>query len=126
MEENVLKYYKDIFISYSSNEETDFDNEIKIFISKALGDLSINGVLTFEHVNDWNTFTFSFIKSRLLAKVTDEELGVLMEFVKSYIYASIKLSFDTPQYNSLKYFEELQSSSKFYLKNYTELNRGDK
>lgn len=126
MEENVLKYYKDIFISYSSNEETDFDNELKIFISKSLSDLSINGVLTFEHVNDWSTFTFDFIKSRLLAKVKDEELGVLMEFVKSYIYASIKLSFDTPQYNSLKYFEELQSSSKFYLKNYTELNRGDK
>lgn len=126
MEENVLKYYKDTFISYSSNEETDFDNELKIFISKSLSDLSINGVLTFEHVNDWSTFTFDFIKSRLLAKVKDEELGVLMEFVKSYIYASIKLSFDTPQYNSLKYFEELQSSSKFYLKNYTELNRGDK
>ena len=126
MEENVLKYYKDIFISYSSNEETDFDNEIKMFISKSLSDLNINGVLTIGHINDWNTFTFDFIKGRLVAKASEEELGVLMEFVKSYIYASIKLSFDTPQYNSLKYFEELQSSSKFYLKNYTELNRGDK
>ena len=126
MEENVLKYYKDIFISYSSNEETDFDNEIKMFISKSLSDLNINGVLTIGHINDWDIFTFDFIKGRLVAKASEEELGVLMEFVKSYIYASIKLSFDTPQYNSLKYFEELQSSSKFYLKNYTELNRGDK
>ena len=126
MEDNVLKYYKDIFISYSSNEETDFDNEIKMFISKSLSDLIINGVINVGHINNWDNFTFDFIKSRLVAKVSEEELGVLMEFVKSYIYASIKLSFDTPQYNSLKYFEELQSSSKFYLKNYTEIYGGNK
>lgn len=119
---NVFKYYKSLFTEYNVGEESDYDNEIQLYILTSLADLSMAGVVEPMFVTDWSTFTFDNIREAIFLKDRDDKFYTsVMSYIISYIFANTKLKFDTPQYNSLKYFESLKDSSMWYVKNLMEV-----
>lgn len=119
---NVFKYYKSLFTEYNVGEESDYDNEIQLYILTSLADLSMAGVVEPMFITDWNSFTFDNIREAIILKDRDDKFYTsVMSYIISYIFANTKLKFDTPQYNSLKYFESLKDSSMWYVKNLMEV-----
>lgn len=119
---NVFKYYKSLFTEYNVGEESDYDNEIQLYILTSLSDLSMAGVVEPMFITDWSTFTFDNIREAIFLKDRDDKFyASVMSYIISYIFANTKLKFDTPQYNSLKYFESLRDSSMWYVKNLMEV-----
>lgn len=122
MNDNVLKYYKGLFTEYNVGEESDYDNEIQLYILTSLADLSMVGVIEPIVVSNWDDFTFDNIREAICLKDKDDKFYTsVMSYIISYIFANTKLKFDTPQYNSLKYFESLKDSSMWYVKNLMEV-----
>lgn len=122
MNENVLNYYKHLFMEYNIEGESEYDNEIELHILTSLADLSMAGVIEPIVVSDWSTFTFDNIKESICLKDKDDKFYTsVMSYIISYIFANTKLKFDTPQYNSIKYFESLKDSSMWYIKNLIEV-----
>ena len=122
MDGNVLNYYKSLFMEYNIEGEADYDNEIQLYILTSLADLSIAGVIEPVVISNWADFTFDNIKESICLKDKDDKFYTsVMSYIISYIFANTKLKFDTPQYNSLKYFESLKDSSMWYVKNLMEI-----